>query len=806
MTEINGLIHAILAAGLQPPELHQLEQAINKEKPVKWSTSGKKSDRAGFCFVRQVDEVLVASFGCMRSGLRENWSSKTRNDMSEVDWRNHIKRIEELSKQLQEDANFKASEAAIRAQTRWENARPADDSHPYLLAKNVSCHGLRVEGENLLIPCYRFGDEPGSHTISTLQTISPSGEKLFMPGGAKKGGFYEITNKTAPKDRLILCEGFATGASIFAATGISTAVCFDAGNLLSVASAIRAKFADLKIIIAADDDHLTNGNPGLAKAKVAALAVGGLLAAPSFPAGRPDKATDFNDLHQIAGVDAVKRCIDSAAVSDTADDWPELQPLVAQIDAQDYPIDSLPEAVRCAVLEVAGFVKAPVPLIATSAIAALSLAIQAHTDVQRADKLHGPCGLFMLAIADSGERKSTCDGFFTKAIRDYEAREQEAAKPLIPAHKSDHAAWEAQRSGLKEKIKALAKEGKPSEAKARELHDLDQDEPRSPRVPRLIYGDATPEALTYALAKQWPSGGVISSEAGSVFGGHGMGADSVMRNLAALNQLWDGATLPVERRSSESFTVRGARLTMALQVQEATIRAFFANTKGLARGTGFLARFLVSWPVSTQGTRNFTEAPANWPALATFNDRLTAILNRQAPIDDDGALTPATLTLSPDAKAAWVSFHDEIESMLPTGGELHDVRDVASKTADNAARLAALFHTFTGSVGPIDLDAMESAASVTAWHLSEARRFLSELAMPAELANPARLEKWLIEYCKREDTDKVSTRELQQRGPGGLRDKATYTAAVKELAELGRARLVQDGKKRLIQIRRELLA
>jgi putative DNA primase/helicase len=63
----------------------------------------------------------------------------------------------------------------------------------------------------------------------------------------------------------------------------------------------------------------------------------------------------------------------------------------------------------------------------------------------------------------------------------------------------------------------------------------------------------------------------------------------------------------------------------------------------------------------------------------------------------------------------------------------------------------------------------------------------------------------LIEYCKRETTDKVPTREVQQYGPGGLRDKATYTVAVQELAELGRARLVQDGKKRLIQIRPELL-
>jgi putative DNA primase/helicase len=458
------------------------------------------------------------------------------------------------------------------------------------------------------------------------------------------------------------------------------------------------------------------------------------------------------------------------------------------------------------VQEVADFVKAPIPLIATSALAALSLAIQAHTDVARADKLSGPCSLFMLAIADSGERKSSCDGYFTTAIRDYEAQAQEAAKPLIMAYESEREAWDARRSGIKDAIKSSAKSNKPSTTQTQQLHSLDAMKPMPPRVPRLIYGDATPEALTYALAKHWPSGGVISSEAGAVFGGHGMSSDSVMRNLATLNQLWDGATLPVERRSSESFTVRGARLTMALQVQEATIRAFFANTKGLARGTGFLARFLVSWPDSTQGTRPFTDAPANWPALAAFNDRITVILNQPAPIDDDGALTPAMLTLAPDAKAAWVAFHDSIESKLSSGQELHEVRDVASKTADNAARLAALFHTFAGGTGPIDIKAIESAAQVTAWHLYEARRFLGEIAMPAELVNPARLEVWLLDYCRREHTDQVSTRVIQQFiTPVNLRDKAIFPNAMSDLAALGRARVVKDGKKLSVQIRPEVL-
>ena len=496
------------------------------------------------------------------------------------------------------------------------------------------------------------------------------------------------------------------------------------------------------------------------------------------------------------------------AIGDTeAQAWQELQPLISKIDPEPYPMDALPPVVRCAVEEVQAFVKAPVTLVAQSALAAMSLAIQAHNDVERADKLNGPCSLFMLAIAESGERKTSCDGYFTKAIRDYEAQQREVFKPLVDAYKSDIEILEAQRSGIKEAIKLAAKKDyakSPTDLKA-QLYDLDKDRPTAPRVPFLIYGDATPEALTYSLAKEWPSGGIISSEAGMVFGSHGMSNESVMRNLATLNMLWEGGTVKTKRRTTESFTVDGARLTMGLQVQETTLRAFFANTKGLARGTGFLARFLISWPRSTQGFREFTEAPANWPALAAFNNRLMEILNRPASIDDNGALTPAMLTLSPEAKAVWVSFHNAIESMLAPGGYLQDVRDVASKTADNAARLAALFYTFSGNIGPIDVSAMEAGTRLAAWHLNESHRFLGELATPAELANPARLEKWLIDYCKRKRTDKVPTREVQQYGPSGLRDKLTYTPAIEELAEHGRVRHVQDGKKRLIQIRRELL-
>ena len=331
------------------------------------------------------------------------------------------------------------------------------------------------------------------------------------------------------------------------------------------------------------------------------------------------------------------------------------------MEPEPYPLDALPDTIRAAVEEVAGFVKAPVPLVASSALAALSLAIQAHSDVKRAEKLQGPVGLFLLTIADSGERKSTCDRFFSEAIRDYEEAQAEAAKPILKDHRAEVEAWEAKRSGIKDKIRHLAKESKATASMESALRDLEQHKPEPPRIPRLLYADATPEALAYGLAKQWPSAGVVSAEAGIVFGSHGMGKDSVMRNLALLNQLWDGTSLTIDRRTTESFTVRGARLTVALQVQEATLRSFFDKTGALARGMGFLARFLVAWPESTQGNRPFNDPPANCPCLSVFNDRITTILKQAVPIDEDGTLSPVLMTMTREAKAAWVEFHDAIE-------------------------------------------------------------------------------------------------------------------------------------------------
>ncbi|MGH8556954.1 MAG: DUF3987 domain-containing protein [Methylococcales bacterium] len=135
--------------------------------------------------------------------------------------------------------------------------------------------------------------------------------------------------------------------------------------------------------------------------------------------------------------------------------WPDPQAMTAKITPEDYPFDALPDAIRAAFEEVAGFVKAPLPLVAGTALGALSPAAQSIADIERADRLIGPVGSFLLSIADSGERTTTCDSFFTNAAKEYEAAQRKAALPDIQQHKADIEAWDARRRGVLEKIRQL---------------------------------------------------------------------------------------------------------------------------------------------------------------------------------------------------------------------------------------------------------------------------------------------------------------------------------------------------------------
>lgn len=164
--------------------------------------------------------------------------------------------------------------AAERARRLWDGAKPATDDHPYLRAKGVHAFGLRTLRDQLMIPAR---DTDGR--LCTLQFIGPDGSKRFLTGGRIKGCYYAIG---LPRGVLLLAEGYATSATLHQATGHAVAACFNCGNLLPVARALRAKLPHIQIVVAADNDINTTGNPGLTAARAAARAVAGCVAVPTF--------------------------------------------------------------------------------------------------------------------------------------------------------------------------------------------------------------------------------------------------------------------------------------------------------------------------------------------------------------------------------------------------------------------------------------------------------------------------------------------------------------------------------------------
>lgn len=260
-------------------------------------------------------------------------SREERRALAETARRNRLKR--EAAERARHE------QVAQQAAAIWEAAAPAE-AHPYLVQKGVKAHGLRVapvyerhivdhttgeivrtlRAENaLLIPMRDMGKK-----VWSLQAIFPDANndfersKDFLLGGRKRGMFHTIGK---PVDKTIcFFEGYATGASVHEVTGHAAVICFDAGNLPVVVAAFRERFPDYRFVIGADNDQWTlrpMPNPGVHYAKQAGKASNAVLAIPRFTAeqiadwrgrhrkGADEGPTDFNDLLELAGPDAVAR-------------------------------------------------------------------------------------------------------------------------------------------------------------------------------------------------------------------------------------------------------------------------------------------------------------------------------------------------------------------------------------------------------------------------------------------------------------------------------------------------------------------
>jgi phage/plasmid primase-like uncharacterized protein len=237
----------------------------------------------------------------------QNWHYTKGGRLSAAD-RREVERTVKAGRKQRAEHHI---EARAEAEQTWRNGKPVPERFAYCVRKQVKPHGLRFNRAkvSMIVPMYDEDDQ-----LQSVEQIYADGTKLFLKGGRVSGShFWVETPEKAPNEGTIcITEGWVTGESVFDATNFATIIAFAAGNLVAVAQWVRERYPDHRIIICADDDWQTKGNPGLMQAAEAAIAVNGLIAIPKFGADRGEKDSDFNDLMIAQGLDAVQAAIEAA--------------------------------------------------------------------------------------------------------------------------------------------------------------------------------------------------------------------------------------------------------------------------------------------------------------------------------------------------------------------------------------------------------------------------------------------------------------------------------------------------------------
>ena len=290
-----NLAYAMIDKGITPPQNGlvfdgNIQRFKNEgdDKPNSWYVGYRK------------DDFESGAFGCWKLGVSETYCNKDKSEFTTDEKRAFAIQQSEIRAKREAESEAKHQQSEVNVNEKWSNIDVVEH-HPYLIDKGVHSYDLRQENGSLQIPLFNVDGE-----MVNIQSINAKGEKRFTKGAEKKGCFYLLGEVT---DTILFCEGYSTGASIYEATKIATAICFDSGNLKSVALELGSKHPNAKLLVCGDDDIHNEVNTGRIKARETATHVGGSVVFPVFDENVKGNPTDFNDLHQLKGLSEVKKQI-----------------------------------------------------------------------------------------------------------------------------------------------------------------------------------------------------------------------------------------------------------------------------------------------------------------------------------------------------------------------------------------------------------------------------------------------------------------------------------------------------------------
>lgn len=438
--------------------------------------------------------------------------------------------------------------------------------------------------------------------------------------------------------------------------------------------------------------------------------------------------------------------------SSRSDDQAPLPLLSSVVNVAPYPMAALPPLMQDAALAIAHHVQAPDALAGQCVIGAATYLAQTRVNAPHHLRPDGmPCSLFMLTLANSGDRKSECRRLAFKAI--------------------DEAEREA-RNLFRQQCEEVLSQADRLKGKKREEFLADNPLPSDPRTQ---YSDATFEPIVGEMIRGASAACWDTDEGGQLFGGASLKADTRASTIGGLIKAFDSGTF---ERTRSRGNVEGSgfayhrRLSILLLAQPVTIAEALSDT--LLREQGFLPRFLFTSAETLAGTRFLTPEKMQAksyadPRLQRFWERCQMIQASPAHIvAETGEVLPPPMELTPQATSVWLAFYNETEHEQGKLGEFSSVRAFASRAGELARRVAAVFACFEQQ-DAIDEDLMMRACMIVRHSLKEWLRYSEETQPSLELVQAAALMEWFKEPVRADKWRAFHRNELGKSGPGFVR-------------------------------------
>jgi hypothetical protein len=438
--------------------------------------------------------------------------------------------------------------------------------------------------------------------------------------------------------------------------------------------------------------------------------------------------------------------------------------------------------------EVKAITQAPDSLIYSAILGSVSVASQGSIDAELPIGKVVPVSLMMLMIADSGERKSTVQNLLTKGIKLFQQNNLNGYQKKLNKYKIRLELHNNQTAQIKKSVD-LNDQAQCAEMVDRLLEHEDC-KPTKPKLPFLTFEDTTPEALFFSLSENIPNAMLGSSEGGIIFNSR------AFVQTPAFSSIWSGDSIIVDRKSVESFTLEGARLTVSIMVQPSSLERFIKKNKDDVRGNGFLPRFLVCAPPSNCGFRQVSGADYHQEGLQVFNDRVYQLLSESAELED--FTLKVVIGFSSEAKRIWFDICNDIEFNMGPGGVFQHAKDHASKLPENIARLAALIHYFNNS-SEKEISAVTLMESINLMGYFSAQFLNVFCAPPKYIADAQNLMQWLGMYAN-SGVRYIKRNNILQFGPVGTRKKKGFEAALEHLKLNGCLKEMMSRRTRVIDL------